>query len=297
MLHHEICDLIPGMSSAQYAVLRDDIKERGLINEIVLYEGAILDGKHRHRACVELGIEPRFRQYEGTDPAGFVFSINVAHRHLEKGQLAMAGAKLKSYYAAKAKERMAAGGANGGAAKGMESLPYPVADQGTARDQAALKVGVSGKSVDMAEHIIKKGVPQLIKMVEEGEISLNKGLAIASMPKARQEVVVAMPTSKSMSLAITKSTLNSAAAKRRGIASNDGVPGTSLVRVLLSRLELITNEIAGTGMEPAAFAEKFLAEFDWTEPLLVKRLAHAQKAIAAIAALSMMSEQAKRRIA
>lgn len=294
MLHHEICDLIPGMSGAQYQVLRDDIKERGLINEIVLYEGAILDGKHRHRACVDLGIEPRFREYEGTDPAGFVFSINVAHRHLEKGQLAMAGAKLKSYYAAKAKARQSDAGKE---RHGQLVETLPQADSGKARDQAALKVGVSGRSVDMAEHIIKKGVPKLIKMVEEGEISLNKGLSIASMPKARQERVVAMPSGKSIRLAISKSTLTSAAVKRRGATSNDGVPGTAMVRILLGRLEIITNEIAGAGLEPAEFAEKFLSEFDWSEPLLVKRLAHAQKAIEAIAALAMMGEQAKRRAA
>ncbi|MEO6623913.1 MAG: hypothetical protein ABIN37_03645 [Burkholderiaceae bacterium] len=41
----------------------------------------------------------------------------------------------------------------------MES--FPLSDGGKARDQAAERVGVSGKSVDMAEAIIKKGVPKL----------------------------------------------------------------------------------------------------------------------------------------
>ena len=170
MLHHEICDLVPGMTAKQYEVLRDDIAERGLINDIVLYEGAILDGKHRHRACVELGIEPRFRHYDGTDPAGFVFSANIAHRHLEKGQLAMAGAKLKGYFAEKAKARQSAAGGD----KRALQDNCPEADRGQAPDEAASKVGVSGRSVDRAEHIIKHGTPRLggviacVKMLNKG---------------------------------------------------------------------------------------------------------------------------------
>jgi hypothetical protein len=89
----------------------------------------------RHLACLEVGIG-------GADPAGYVFAANIARRQLGKGQLAMAGAALKAYYAVKAKERMTAGGAIGGASKGMENLPYPSPDTGTAR-----KVGVSGRSL------------------------------------------------------------------------------------------------------------------------------------------------------
>ena len=74
-------------------------------------------------------------------PAHWVVGIKIAHRHLEKGQLAMAGAKLKSYYAEKAKERMDKGRPK----EGKENLPD--LNAGQARDQAAAKVGVSGKSV------------------------------------------------------------------------------------------------------------------------------------------------------
>lgn len=288
MLHHTICDLVPGMTAQQYTVLRDDIRERGLLNEIVLYEGAILDGKHRHRACLELGIKPRFRTYEGTDPAGFVFSVNIAHRHLEKGQLAMAGAKLKSYYAEKAKERQ-------GARNDIVET-FPPSDSGKARDQAAAKVGVSGRSVDMAEHIIRAGVPELVRMVEEGAISLNQGHGIASLSKSRQQVVVDLPTAKGRTAAIGKS-MKASHAKTRVAATSDAVPGTQLVRTLLSRLEIITNEISNSGYGPQEYAKQFLEEFDWSEPLLVNRLAHAQKAVQAISALSMIAERAMRKVA
>ncbi len=52
----------------------------------------------------------------------------------------MASAKLKSYYAEKAKARMIAG-------KGHSKDPMENLQQGAARDQAAAKVDVSGKAL------------------------------------------------------------------------------------------------------------------------------------------------------
>jgi hypothetical protein len=45
-----------------------------------LYEGQILDGRNRARACEALGIEPETRVYAGDDPVGFVISRNLHRR-------------------------------------------------------------------------------------------------------------------------------------------------------------------------------------------------------------------------
>src|SRR5262245_59315516 len=60
----------------------DDIKSNGLNYPIVVYEGLILDGRNRYRACIEAGLTPRFVQYCDSDPAGFVISANIHRRHL-----------------------------------------------------------------------------------------------------------------------------------------------------------------------------------------------------------------------
>jgi hypothetical protein len=65
---HEIASLFPMMDSEEYAALKASIEASGLRKPIVLYEGKILDGRNRYRACVELGKEPSFESWQGDDP-------------------------------------------------------------------------------------------------------------------------------------------------------------------------------------------------------------------------------------
>ena len=88
------------MSEEEFAKLRDDIDENGLKEKIVVFEGMILDGRHRAQALFELGIpldEKTVDEYDESvdgDPAKFVISRNVIRRHLTVGQLAGVALKL-----------------------------------------------------------------------------------------------------------------------------------------------------------------------------------------------------------
>lgn len=62
---HPIAQVFPPMSDDEYRALKQDILERGPQEPILLYEGKILDGKARRRACKELDIEPQFVNWEG----------------------------------------------------------------------------------------------------------------------------------------------------------------------------------------------------------------------------------------
>jgi len=53
-----------------------------------MYEGKILDGRNRFKACQEVGVELITREYTGSNPVGFVLSLNKERRNLTKGQLA-----------------------------------------------------------------------------------------------------------------------------------------------------------------------------------------------------------------
>src|SRR5690349_17486868 len=80
--YHPAASIVPTLSSEEQTALTEDIRKHGLRFPITLYEGKILDGRHRHRACLDAGVEPRFQEYDGTDPAAFVISAAVHRRHL-----------------------------------------------------------------------------------------------------------------------------------------------------------------------------------------------------------------------
>jgi ParB-like chromosome segregation protein Spo0J len=87
---HPLAERIPRHSETDYRRLRDDIEANGQHVPIVLYEGMVLDGIGRLRACLELAIEPMFREFEANDgsPVLFVVSMNYARRHLSDDQKA-----------------------------------------------------------------------------------------------------------------------------------------------------------------------------------------------------------------
>lgn len=91
---HPLADLFPLIEGADFDDLCEDIREHGQREPIVLFDGRILDGRNRYRACREIGIEPEFRQFDRDregDPEAFVFSVNAKRRHLDqKGKQTLA---------------------------------------------------------------------------------------------------------------------------------------------------------------------------------------------------------------
>jgi N6-adenosine-specific RNA methylase IME4 len=85
---HPFAEIFPLLDADSLSRLADDIKANGLNNPITLFEGAILDGRNRYRACLQAGVEPRFVEFENSDPVSFVISSNALRRDLTKSQRA-----------------------------------------------------------------------------------------------------------------------------------------------------------------------------------------------------------------
>jgi len=83
---HPLAKLFPLIATPELDELADDIKENGLREPIVLYDGKILDGRNRYIACVQAGVEPLFVEYPGGDPIAYVISKNLKRRHLTAEQ-------------------------------------------------------------------------------------------------------------------------------------------------------------------------------------------------------------------
>ena len=81
---HPAADRMPAMDDERLAELANDIRANGLRNEIVLYEGMILDGRNRQRACQIAGVPPRYTSLDSdADPYAFVWSQNGERRDLD----------------------------------------------------------------------------------------------------------------------------------------------------------------------------------------------------------------------
>jgi ParB-like chromosome segregation protein Spo0J len=83
------------LSPTEYERLKADIGENSLLDPITTYQGQIVDGRNRYRACRELGIEPRTVEWSGTGSLlDFVVSRNDRRRHLTDSQRALVAARV-----------------------------------------------------------------------------------------------------------------------------------------------------------------------------------------------------------
>lgn len=162
---HPAAKSIPEMLPDDFAGIKADIEARGLIVPIETYDGQLLDGRHRLRACQELGIEPRTLEVDlnGMSPAEYVWSVNGARRHLTASQKAAVAVEMLPELEKAAKERQGTrtdlehSGKNSG-----------MLDSGEARKKAAALVGVNPHYVSDAARI-KKESPRLFDEIKSGE--------------------------------------------------------------------------------------------------------------------------------
>lgn len=92
---HPVANLFPMLPSEELQELADSIKQDGQLQPIVLSpSGRLLDGRNRLAACKLAKVEPVFEVYEGDEDA-YALTVNVARRHLTKGQRAMIAAQSK----------------------------------------------------------------------------------------------------------------------------------------------------------------------------------------------------------
>src|SRR5579862_2420276 len=90
---HKEANLLPLMPDDALAALADNIKEHGLQQPIVLFEGKVLDGRNRLRACEKKGIRLSTKDFikfhpNGLDARQFVFTTNLHRRQLKVDQRA-----------------------------------------------------------------------------------------------------------------------------------------------------------------------------------------------------------------
>jgi hypothetical protein len=172
---HPIAAAFPPMPDVEFTALVEDIKAHGQRVPITLYEGQVLDGWHRYRACCALGIEPATIEFTGTieEAAAFVVSLNARRRHLDTGQLALWTVEsLLPQFEAEAQARQRTG---------KKTVPTDLCVPGRtgqgsphrASTDAAKAVGVSPSSVERAKYVVTHGTAEDVAAVRSGTRKLK----------------------------------------------------------------------------------------------------------------------------
>jgi hypothetical protein len=168
---HPAADILPLMCEADFKQLKEDIDLHGQREPIWTYQGQILDGRNRYRACQELGTKPKTREYKGEDTKDFVLSVNLHRRHLNESQRAMIAAR----------QATVTWGGDRGKAQNCAS----------SHRQLAEKFKISERMVDKAAALLKAAdakavIRELPELVRQGLLRLSRAEQIAKLPLDEQ---------------------------------------------------------------------------------------------------------------
>lgn len=199
---HMVCMLFPELDDREKAALRADIKAHGQADPILLFDGQVIDGRHRQEACNRLGIEPVYAQWTPKTPdnpdaveaelKAFVSSKNLVRRHLTVGQRSMIAAILlktkipvliKSCTEKEIKEELPK----------LPKDPVQICTSIVSRSEVKVQaesMKVSPRSVRSAMKVLENGSEALKNAVSSGKITLNKAVEVSVLPKTEQNRVV-----------------------------------------------------------------------------------------------------------
>jgi N6-adenosine-specific RNA methylase IME4 len=176
---HPLAELLPPMQGEELQLLVDDIALRGLRHAIILYQGAILDGRSRYLACKKLGIEPlTAASTSNNDETALleVVSVNYRRGHKTESQRAMAAAKVAN------------------APEGRPSVTTAIAV--VTQDEAAKLFNVSVDSLQRARAVLaaaQASDPPFLKLasaVERGRVRVSPASNLSAKPLDFQEAVI-----------------------------------------------------------------------------------------------------------
>jgi ParB-like chromosome segregation protein Spo0J len=169
--------MLPQMSENEFAELKASIKAEGQHYAIIANDDLeVLDGHHRYRACIELGIEPDFEVRHFEDKLlekKFVIEANLRRRHLNNFQLVELAVPLMEVEKALAKRRQAKN------EKNMRDIQLGLApDDATpalkakATEIVAKKVGLSTRTLERGKRILEDASEEDKQKLREGKTSI-----------------------------------------------------------------------------------------------------------------------------
>lgn len=198
MKDHPASGLFPLLDDAGLRSLAEDIRVHGLVEPGVIFDGELLDGRNRRRACAIAGVDFRTRTLaQCRSPAAYVLSANLHRRHLTAIQRAALAVRVEAFFAEEARERQRTGKSADGAAGGrgrkkpsVQNAPEVSEDAGRARARAARSVGAGVRGAAVLSSI-RRSAPDVFAAVEAGALGrVSDAAAVARLPGTQRAEVL-----------------------------------------------------------------------------------------------------------
>lgn len=199
---HPLANIFPLIEGAEFDELVADMRAHGFRQgeEIVLFEGQILDGRNRYRAAIAAGIFPEdadpktrweFMEFstDGVDgcfteveitagPLAYVISKNLHRRHLNESQRAYVAAQLANL-------------GHGGPRHGDQAANLPLETSGAqvSQEEAARLLNVSERSVRSAKAVQERGTPEIQHAVAQGRMPVSQAAIAVRLAQGTQRQI------------------------------------------------------------------------------------------------------------
>lgn len=216
---HRYAEIFPLMNSEEMADLVNTIQDHGQEDEIIMFEGRILDGRNRYIACHQLHIVPKIKPIDfasNEDALQYVLDHNLSRRHLSRAQkatVALEATEIQAELKAMADARKAVAGEkrastasrnekgtftqlrlNSGEA-GKQPQPKPDSHAGKVATKLAETFDTSRDAVEKSQRVKQQSQKldggETYKKVQQGEASLNKAeqeLAEKEAPELQKKI-------------------------------------------------------------------------------------------------------------
>lgn len=193
---HPAANIPRMMSESEYAELRESIRKIGLLNPIWIWTDSdgktwIIDGRNRYRACLELGIEPAFIEWDGQGSlVEFIFSQNI-RRDLNASQRASMARKFLAMMKEEAEQVKRQNLRIGRDSPEREKVP----NGERSRDRVAAIAKVSGRYIERADAVLSRALPEVSAAVDAGTLTISGAERIANLPPLDQRAICRKLTS------------------------------------------------------------------------------------------------------
>jgi hypothetical protein len=191
----EFKNLLPPLDKGARDKLKEKLQREGCRDKLVAcrIDGnlTLIDGHNRCEICEDLGIPFEIEEIEissRVEAKIWIIKTQKGRRNLKDSQCAMLAVELEALYGQWAKEKE-----NQRKAGREQKSTFPNLEKSGsihAAEMAAKDMGVSHQSVSSAKRVVKKGIPDLIKMVESGDVAVSAAAKVASFPIEVQEKIV-----------------------------------------------------------------------------------------------------------